>query len=60
MADSMKKYDTGTKNIIAAIILGICIIAASYIHAKATRYVHTKDLIILDKWTGKIEFQPFK
>lgn len=43
-------------NIIAAIILGVCLIIASVIYAYSTRYeIERNGLIIVDKWTGEYQ-----
>ena len=49
----MKK---GTKNIIAALIIGIAIVAAAIIYAYSTRWkINNNGSARIDKWTGKIE-----
>ena len=46
--------DQGTKNIIAAIILGASLIVAVSIYAFVTRYeMHPEMPFVIDKWTGK-------
>ncbi|MFO8000874.1 MAG: hypothetical protein R6U46_06510 [Marinilabilia sp.] len=46
--------DQGTKNIIAAIIIGVSLIVAASIYALATRYeMHPEMPFVIDRWTGK-------
>lgn len=52
--ENLKKITKGEKNIIAALIIGVCIIISIYIYAQANRYQSIRDgYLILDKWTGK-------
>ena len=47
----------GTKNIIAALIIGISIISAAVIYAYSTRWeINNNGSARIDKWTGKIEW----
>lgn len=46
----------GTKNIIAALIIGISIIVSAVIYAYSTRWeINNNGSARIDKWTGKIE-----
>ena len=47
------KEDNGTKNIIAASILGLSIIIAAFIYAYSNRY-YIDGLKRIDRWTGKV------
>lgn len=41
------------KRMLPVIIIAVAFLASSAFYAISTRYVHVRDYVILDKWTGK-------
>ena len=51
----MNKMVEKYKNIIAAIILGVCLVVAAFLIALSNRYeASIGKMYMIDKWTGKI------